>query len=74
MISIDGIAGGVSPKKKLTVKAGDKTFTVIARIDTPQEVEYIVARRHPAVRAAPARCASLKLAAPDRVDERALQL
>jgi len=42
VISIDGIAGGVSPKKKLTVKAGDKTFTVIARIDTPQEAEYIV--------------------------------
>ena len=32
----------MSPKKKLTVKAGDKTFTVIARIDTPQEAEYIV--------------------------------
>jgi len=42
VISIDGINGGVSPKKKLTVKAGDKTFTVIARIDTPQEAEYIV--------------------------------
>ncbi|HET9625122.1 MAG TPA: aconitate hydratase, partial [Kofleriaceae bacterium] len=40
-ISIDGIAGGVSPKKQLTVKAGDKTFQVIARVDTPQEVEYI---------------------------------
>ncbi|HEY4056303.1 MAG TPA: aconitate hydratase AcnA [Kofleriaceae bacterium] len=41
VIEIGGIAEGVSPKKKLTVKAGDKTFTVIARIDTPQEVEYI---------------------------------
>ena len=41
VISIDGIAGGVSPKKKMTVKAGDKTFTVIARVDTPQESEYI---------------------------------
>ena len=41
VIAIDGIAGGVTPKKKLTVKAGDKTFTVIARVDTPQEVEYV---------------------------------
>ncbi len=41
LIEIDGIAGGVAPKKKLTVRAGDKTFTVIARVDTPQEVEYI---------------------------------
>jgi len=39
--SIEGIAGGVSPKKELTVKAGDKTFQVIARIDTPQETEYM---------------------------------
>ncbi|MEO6772881.1 MAG: aconitate hydratase AcnA [Kofleriaceae bacterium] len=47
VFSIEGIAGGVSPKKKLTVTAStsgatDKTFTVIARIDTPQEAEYIV--------------------------------
>jgi aconitate hydratase len=42
VISIEGIAGGVTPKKKLTVKAGAKTFTVIARIDTPQESEYIL--------------------------------
>jgi aconitate hydratase len=41
VLEIDGIAAGVIPKKKLTVKAGDKTFTVIARVDTPQEVEYI---------------------------------
>jgi aconitate hydratase len=41
VISIDGIAGGVAPKKQLTVRAGDKSFTVIARVDTPQEVEYI---------------------------------
>ena len=39
--SIEGIVGGVSPKKELTVKAGDKTFKVIARIDTPQETEYM---------------------------------
>ena len=41
VIEIDGIAAGVIPKKKLTVRAGDKTFTVIARVDTPQEVEYV---------------------------------
>jgi aconitate hydratase len=40
-ISIAGIAGGVAPKKPMTVKAGDKSFQVIARVDTPQEVEYI---------------------------------
>jgi len=41
VISIANIAGGVAPKKQLTVHAGDKSFTVIARVDTPQEVEYI---------------------------------
>jgi aconitate hydratase len=41
IISIDGIAGGVGVKKKLKVTAGDKSFTVIARVDTPQEVEYV---------------------------------
>jgi aconitate hydratase len=40
-IAIAGIAGGVSPKKKLTVTAGGATFQVIARIDTPQESEYL---------------------------------
>jgi len=40
-ISIAGIVGGVAPKKQLTVVAGTKSFTVIARVDTPQEVEYI---------------------------------
>ena len=44
--SITGITGGLAPKKKLTITAkggpgGDKTFTATARIDTPQEVEYI---------------------------------
>jgi aconitate hydratase len=39
--AIEGIAAGVTPKKKLTVRAGAKTFTVIARVDTPQEVEYV---------------------------------
>ncbi|MEO8549458.1 MAG: aconitase family protein, partial [Kofleriaceae bacterium] len=41
VITIEGIAGGVTPKKQITVKAGDKTFTVTARIDTPQESEYL---------------------------------
>jgi aconitate hydratase len=41
VISIANIASGVAPKKQLTVHAGDKSFTVIARVDTPQEVEYI---------------------------------
>ncbi len=41
VFSITGIAGGLSPKKKLTVTANGKTFTVIARVDTPQEVEYV---------------------------------
>jgi len=44
-ITIEGIAGGVAPKKQLTVRAvrpgTDKTFTVIARVDTPQEAEYV---------------------------------
>jgi len=42
VITIEGIANGIAPKKRLTVKAGDKTFTVVARIDTPQEVEYVL--------------------------------
>ncbi len=41
VIAIDGIAGGVAPKKKLTVQAGGKSFVVTARVDTPQEVEYL---------------------------------
>jgi aconitate hydratase len=41
VIDIDGIAAGVIPKKKVTVRADGKTFHVIARVDTPQEVEYI---------------------------------
>jgi aconitate hydratase len=42
VISIGGIAGGVGVKKQLTVSAGTKTFQVIARVDTPQEVEYVI--------------------------------
>jgi len=46
LITIEGIAGGVAPKKRLTVHASspgsEKKFEVIARIDSPQEVEYVV--------------------------------
>ena len=41
VFEIDGIAGGLAPRKRLTVRADGKTFTVIARVDTPQEVEYL---------------------------------
>ena len=39
-IAIEGIADGLSPQKRLVVRADDKTFEVLARLDTPQEVEY----------------------------------
>ncbi len=42
VFEIDGIAAGIIPKKKVTVRAGNKTFHVIARVDTPHELEYIV--------------------------------
>ncbi len=46
LITIEGIAEGVSPKKQLTVRASspgsEKKFTVICRIDSPQEVEYVI--------------------------------
>lgn len=42
---IEGISRGLQPRQKLTVKAttpegGVKTFAVISRIDTPNEVDY----------------------------------
>ncbi len=37
---IVGITASMNPGKQLTVRAGDKTFTVRSRLDTPQEVEY----------------------------------
>jgi aconitate hydratase len=40
VVSIEGIAG-LTPGKLLTVKAGDRSFQVKARVDTPQEVEYL---------------------------------
>ncbi|MBA3463228.1 MAG: aconitate hydratase AcnA [Deltaproteobacteria bacterium] len=42
VIAISGIESGLAAKKQLSVTAGSKTFTVIARIDTPQEVEYVI--------------------------------
>ena len=40
VFAIRGISAGLEPKKRLTVEAGGKTFQVLARLDTPQEVEY----------------------------------
>ncbi len=45
VFTIEGIAAGLAPRKRLTVRArGDsgeeKTFSVIARINTPIEVDY----------------------------------
>ena len=40
VFSIGGIAAGLEPLQELTVRAGDREFAVIARLDTPQEVEY----------------------------------
>ena len=39
--AVEGIAGGITPKKRLTVKADGKSFHVVARVDTPQEAEYL---------------------------------
>ena len=39
--TIEGLSDGISPHKKLTVSADGKSFTVVARLDTPQEVEYL---------------------------------
>ena len=41
---IEGIAAGLEPRAELTIRAagpeGDKTFQVVARIDTPVEMDY----------------------------------
>ena len=39
-IEIHGITEGLAPGKRLTVKAGAKTFSVVCRINTPQEIGY----------------------------------
>ncbi|HWA77621.1 MAG TPA: aconitate hydratase AcnA [Polyangiaceae bacterium] len=38
--AVEGIASGLAARKKLTVRAGDKRFEVLARIDTAVELEY----------------------------------
>jgi aconitate hydratase len=43
--AIEGIAEGIAPRKKLTVRVTDKqgkvrAFSVLCRIDTPMEVDY----------------------------------
>jgi aconitate hydratase len=40
VFTIQGIAGGLSPRKRLQVRADQKQFEVLARVDTPQELEY----------------------------------
>jgi aconitate hydratase len=39
VVAIEGISG-LTPRKRLRVRAGDKQFDVVARVDTPQEIEY----------------------------------
>ncbi len=39
-ITLDEIAAGLKPMQELTIKADDKKFKVILRIDTPDEIEY----------------------------------
>jgi aconitate hydratase len=36
-----GISEGLSPHKRITVRADSKSFTALCRVDTPQEVEYM---------------------------------
>ncbi|MGD8861249.1 MAG: aconitate hydratase AcnA [Myxococcales bacterium] len=38
--TITGVSDGLEPHKRLKVKADEKSFEVVARLDTPQEVEY----------------------------------
>ncbi len=42
--TIEGISGGISPGKRMTVRASldgtEKTFPAIARVDTPEEARY----------------------------------
>ncbi len=39
-ITIEGMSDAMTPRATLTVKAGDKTFKVRSRIDTPEEMNY----------------------------------
>ena len=36
-----GVGDGLVPLERLTVRADSKSFTVVCRVDTPQEVEYM---------------------------------
>ena len=44
LFAVEGIAGGIAPGKKMTVRAtgngAEKRFTAVARIDTPEEGNY----------------------------------
>ncbi len=44
MFAIEGIAGGLSPRKRVTMRASlggkESVFAAVARIDTPEEVKY----------------------------------
>jgi aconitate hydratase len=44
LFSIDGLSNDMTPKQKVTVRAlsddGEKTFQMIARLDTPIEIDY----------------------------------
>jgi aconitate hydratase len=42
VFAIEGIAAGLAPRKRLRVHADKKQFDVIARVDTPQEIEYFL--------------------------------
>jgi aconitate hydratase len=37
---IEGLSNDLKPKARLTVRAGDKSFPVTVRIDTPEEMQY----------------------------------
>ena len=39
-LSITGLAGGIKTGMTVTVKADDKTFNAVVRLDTPAEIEY----------------------------------
>jgi len=42
VFAIRGITTGLAPRARLQVTAGDKTFEVLARLDSQQELEYYV--------------------------------
>jgi aconitate hydratase len=40
VFDIEGVAGALGAGGRVTVRAGEKVFSAIVRVDTPQEVEY----------------------------------